>query len=678
MPGTIPEFLSRNPTRLVASCVETAVRPRNVHRRERPAVPARQVQGQPQGNRRILAILAAIIAVGLVLGVVLRRSDNAAPGAGDARAGAAPHRTLGPSGGRLAPHGRAPSAADVLGALGRGTSGDVATVEGHVIDAVSRAPVGGVEVVFVGRDGETTVDAAADGGYAIELPRGEYRAFVRGDYVISVGAAPYERLPAPPDPTAASAPDDALATMVSVGAAQRGVDLEVQRSGIVLGKVVDPTGRPVVGAVVRVANMPWRPVLGTHIAESGVDGTFRLEVPSGYYELEAAHPDFAGPEPKNDAMPGVMVYPEMETSTELTLARGCVITGRAVRRDGSPVGPGALERGYGDDQFGPVGTIADDGTFRFATVQTDDVTLRAWPWKAPPAAGQTVACRDGGRHVLEFVVPDQSPDLTGRIESESGVAVPGAYVDVYGMTPGTMNQQERSDATGEWAVYALPPGEYSITAHVPGQGIATRHVTVPGRDIVLRLSGTGSITGRVEGLAEGETFQLQVAGCVSDRGSVVVPPSTQVVPVESGAYHVDGLPACTVIAYARTARRTQAIQVEVRAGAQASFDLDLAPPRAKTVRLSVVDEHDTAVPGAQVMVVHMDVAAQAGPTPDPVNTDGRGVATVEAHVGDLIKVFYVENRDDAVVQTATYTVSDAAGPSEDAGVKLEPTPYFGP
>jgi len=217
-----------------------------------------------------------------------------------------------------------------------------------------------------------------------------------------------------------------------------------------------------------------------------------------------------------------------------------------------------------------------------------------------------------------------------------------------------------------------------VTAHVPGQGIASTHVTVPGRDVVLTLSGTGSIAGRVSGVDDGETFQLQLAGCVSDQGSVVVPPSTRVVPVDGGRFQVDGLPACTIIAYARTAKRMQPLQVEVRAGGTSPVTLDLAPPRPKTVRVSVVDEQGVAVPGAQVMVIHMDPDGQSGAAVDPVTTDGRGVATVEAHVGDMINVFHADNAADSIARMGTATVSDAAGSTEDVEVKLEPSPYYDP
>ena len=40
--------------------------------------------------------------------------------------------------------------------------------------------------------------------------------------------------------------------------------------------------------------------------------------PRATTKLEAAHLDYAGPQPNGGAMPGVMVYPEMETTAEVT------------------------------------------------------------------------------------------------------------------------------------------------------------------------------------------------------------------------------------------------------------------------------------------------------------------------------------------------------------------------
>jgi hypothetical protein len=236
-----------------------------------------------------------------------------------------------------------------------------------------------------------------------------------------------------------------------------------------------------------------------------------------------------------------------------------------------------------------------------------------------------------------------------------------------------MNQQERADDAGNWAVFALPAGEYVVTAHVAGQGVASRQVTVPGPSVDLRLSGTGSLTGRADGIADGETFQLTIEGCISAAGSVVMPQTTRVVAVIGGSYRIDGLPACQLMFQARSPRRTLVVQADVTAGGVATANLDLAPPRAKSVHVSVVDAGGAAVSGAQVIVSHLDGA----PGLDSVTTDGAGRATVEAHVGDIVHAFAIDP-DGMASRSGDYEVSDASGSSEDAEIEIGPVPSWDP
>lgn len=633
----------------------------------------------PGPRRRRLALLATAAAVLLAisLGIAWLQQSRSSDG-GSVRRGAAAgtSRDLGPT---ARPLGRrhAPTAKDVLGALGAAIPRQgLVRVEGRVVDALTRTPVGGVEVVFDGDAGEATAVADASGSYAIDVVPGDYRAFVRGDHVISVGPAHYQRLPTAPDPTTASVPDDRIAPLLAVSDDQRGVDLEVQRSGIVTGRVLDPGGRPIANAVVRAEVGGWQPVLGTNVAETDASGRFRLEVPAGFYELSAAHDDYAGagPDPNDPyGRPNVTVFPEMETERDLTMARGCVITGKAVRRDGSPSGAGALERGVGDTSY-PAGPVADDGTFRYTTTLAEDVRLRVWPWKSPPAEYQELACRDGARFDVTFVIPDAPPSLMGTIVDARGNPVSTAYIDVYGLTPGTMNQQERSDASGEWGVFALPPGEYAISAHVVGLGVARARVTSPSSGIALRLSGTGAIAGRIEGVADGETFQLEVGGCRADDGPVVMPPTTRLVPVVGGAYFVDGLPACRLIASARSADRARALELPVVADDTTTIDLDLTPPRQKTVRLRVLTPDGAPVAGAQAMAMSATSRAPAGPA---VTTDASGAAELTAGVGDLITVFTgTSGPEEALIGHAA--VSDAPGAEEEIELRLTPVSLYSP
>jgi len=632
-------------------------------------------------SRRLVVVLVVGLAVlGLAIAWLAQPSARGRSGGGPGAEAGGTSRDLGPSAKRFGRNGRAaPSAADVLGALGNASPrGGLLRVEGRVVDALTRTPVGDVEVVFDGVAGETAASVAPDGTYQIDVSPGEYRAFVRGDHVISVGAAPYQRLPTAPDPTTAMVPDGQLAPLLDVQASQRGVDLEVQRSGTVVGRVLDPGGRPIAGAVVRAETGGWVPVLGTNISETGVDGRFRLEVPAGFYELSAAHADYAGAAPNpNDPYsprPSVTVFPAMETEQDVTMARGCVIVGHAVRTDGTGSGAGALERGQGETSY-PAGPVADDGTFRYTTTFVEDVQLRVWPWKSPPAAYQTFACKDGARFDVTFVIPDDPPDLGGTIVDASGNPAALAFIDIYGLTPGTMNQQERSDANGAWGVYALPAGDYAVSAHVPGRGVARTQVTVPASGVTLRLGGTGAIAGRITGVADGETFQLEIMGCTADQGAIVMSAMTRLIPVRGGSYEVSGLPACSLVANARGPDRTQFITLDVIAGDTSTVDLDLTPPRAKTIRLHVTAPDGSPVAGAQAMAMSTTGNTPAGSS---VTTDARGDAELEARVGDQITVFTNMNGGATEPLMGQLEVADTPGAVEDVDLRLMPVTMYDP
>ena len=166
------------------------------------------------------------------------------------------------------------------------TAEGTVTIAGRVIDIRQQQPVGGVEVVFRGAAGEAQTQALRDGSYAIRVPAGIYRAFVRDDAVLSVGRRDPVRLPGPPPPEAVGVPDDALMAVVRATGDLDGVDLSVVRGGIVSGHVVDRAGRPIAGAVLRALGGNLRPALATDLAESGADGSFELRLPAGTFVLQ--------------------------------------------------------------------------------------------------------------------------------------------------------------------------------------------------------------------------------------------------------------------------------------------------------------------------------------------------------------------------------------------------------
>lgn len=504
-------------------------------------------------------------------------------------------------------------------------------VSGRVVDATTGAAVGDVEVVFA--DGKSEASATTDlgGRYTIDVPAGRYRPFVRAEGIVSVGRPERERLPTRPRAEQVAASTLALAPELAVFHDLTGADLEVVRSAVVRGRVFDRAGRPIAGAVVRarpIENDGGQPVLGTDVAETDLDGTFRLEIAARTHQLEAFHDDYGASETR----PLVELEPGQTLDIDLTMIAGCIIAGRVVG-DGIPGGDGAIERSWSDDDptaFGPAGNFAADGTFRWTTDEAVRVTLRAWPWKSAPSAARTFDCHDGARYTdVVFEVPRTASDLSGKVVTAGGGPAAMAFVDVTGLSPGTMNQQERTDADGQWEVFALPPGDYQVTVRVAGGGMATARVSSPSRGNVLTLSGTGSMIGQAKGISDG-TFALE-ADCLDEAPSYGESGERFLVTVESGSYRVDGLPACHANLVVRNGQaRVRVLAVDVPAGGVVNQDLDLAPPVSKQVSGRVLDEAGQPVAGAVVAVVEEDGAR--------TTADASGRFTIEARSGATIIV----------------------------------------
>jgi hypothetical protein len=485
----------------------------------------------------------------------------------------------------------------------RGARGSVA-IAGRVVDVEEGTGVGDVEVVLRGAAGEETAVAASDGTFRIEVPAGTYRAFVRDDRVLSIGRPARVRLPALPAADAANAPDEASMPVIVAMGDVSGLELGVMRGGIVTGQVVDPAGRPVAGAVVRAVS-DRRPVLGSDVAETDATGTFELRLSAGYHALDAGHSHHAGVVESTE----VEVVTGARVTVRLVLAVGCVIAGRVVWPGGAPAGDGAIERGIdgaGEAGFVPSGTIAADGTFRWATTRPGPVTLRAWPWKSPHSPSATFSCRDGARFEHVFELPARGPDISGVLVDATGAPVPGAYIDLEPLDPGGLAQQERTDAEGGWGVFSMPAGRYRVTAQVPGRGFVVADVTAPATNVRLVLGDTGRIEARTPLLASG-SLELEL-GCIDLPG---YEGERRIVAVEHHRFVVEDAPACYVDIVARWRGLEASAEAHVRAGGAAQVEIVIGPPRAKRVYGVVRDPSGQPIAGVWVTAEHPAGGAEA-------------------------------------------------------------------
>jgi hypothetical protein len=582
-------------------------------------------------HRIALGIALVVVALAVAAGAWWGVADRGAPG-GASAPGAAVGSSRGS--GAWSPVSTAQPAppAPALPFASAAQRGEVA-IAGRVIDLAQLRPVGNVEVVFRGAAGDTTAMARSDGSYAVRVPAGSYRAFVRDDAMISIGRRDVARLPGPPSAEAAGVPDQAVMTALVASRDLDGVELSVVRAAVVTGRVVDLANRPVAGAVVQAVGNPLRPALATDVAESNERGGFELRVPPGPFELVASHPRFAGVANQRRARGTVAAGDRVDAT--VVLAAGCVISGRVVRRGGERGGDGALERqwGTGDLEFAPTGQIDPDGAFHWATTEDGDITLRAWPWRAPPSSSQRFHCRSGARFDnVVFVLPEDRPDLEGVLVDRAGQPVGFGYVDLRPLDIGGIAQQERADAAGRWQVYSMPPGSYRVLAYAEGRGVANTAVRSPRDGIRIQLGGTGRLEGTTPRLASG-SFELALDHCGDDGAPIPLPQSPRLVTVTGGRFVVDDLPACELTFSAIWRGRVASQHATIPPGGAARVELALGEPRRKTVRGVVRDPAGQPVAGAVVTVARSN---DQGPAAATV-ADGDGAFTIKASSGASLR-----------------------------------------
>ncbi len=501
---------------------------------------------------------------------------------------------------------------DGLGARSRGAitrslrprAHDLRRVSGRVLDPTTDLGVANVEVVFGNGPPLLRTTTDDDGQYVIDVPPGRYQPSVRGATVVSLARIPRGRSPGLP-PSAGPGPRVPSPTVpLDVFTDLTGVDLEVSAAVKVHGTVRDQAGAPIAGATV-VANLEddayVEPVLGTNVARTERDGTYRLVLPAAAHLVNVFDGDHVATEIERVELAGAGDDLELD----LTMTRGCIISGRVtgtLTSDG-----GEIDRFAGTESTGQASRATEfgaDGAFTYGTADEATFLLAAWPLRGPASTEQRFECRAGTRIPnVTFEVPATAPDLTGTIVTATGQPSARAFVDVTAVD-GAPAQRERADGASAWAIFELPPEPYRVVARVPGEGIAVAVVTAPARDVVLTLSGTGALAGTTIGLTEG-SFTMEV-DCLP-KGQTYPLPGASVerflVPVRGGTYRVDRLPACGLWLVGRKGpMSTPEFEVEVAADRTATLDLDLTPLVTTAVTGTVHDRAGRPIGGALVTV----------------------------------------------------------------------------
>ena len=184
------------------------------------------------------------------------------------------------------------------------------------------------------------------------------------------------------------------------------------------------------------------------------------------------------------------------------------------------------------------------------------------------------------------------------------------------------------------------------------------HVSAPTHGLELRMSGTGTLTGKVVGVSDGAvTLTARACGLADD---VVAIEFRRVISVVGGRYRLDGVPACQLNLQVEHAGRALFLEATVAAGGAATLDLDFPDDKPVLVRGVVRDADHRPVAGAMVIASGTGASTSAETTAD-------GRFSLEARSGDTI----VASSDSGY----TSTELDRHGPTTvDLELTLAPTP----
>lgn len=390
----------------------------------------------------------------------------------------------------------------------------------------------------------------------------------------------------------------------------KGVEVVLSPGAVVEGRVLSPSGRPVAGARVAVAELESR---GGQFNPSGAisdgEGRYRMDgIAPGPRAVEAEHPDYRRALRELDVRLG-------ENTLDLTLEGGSEVRGRVVDEGGAPVANArvSLRQGWRSWEL-PSDTSGPDGSFNLSSVPEGTYTITAQKEGfANDQEGQELVVAGASVAGVEIKL-SRGGAIAGQLLGLEFTELSRVQIRVHrDMRSGTVSPD------GSYRIDNVAPGTWRVVASLPdgsrqAEGEATLEAGVPEVRLDLTFNEGHTLTGRV--VRSGEPV---VGGGVSLASPQTA--SRFVSTDHEGRFRFADLPSGEYRLMVLVGRGESQHMEELEIDGDRDVLVEL---RSVAVSGRVIDAGDRRpIANAEVTLVVPDGAGQAFPV--STSTDSRGV-----------------------------------------------------
>lgn len=286
------------------------------------------------------------------------------------------------------------------------------------------------------------------------------------------------------------------------------VEVVLQPTAIIRGRVIDDSRRPVAGASVsafapheEVAEGAAKEIYSRQTAAVRADpaGRFTLRVPPGEAWLSASARGYLrGEEESLRLREG-----EALEDVEIVLKRGAVVQGKVRASNGKPLLGARVAAGQGAAVSDAEGYYRVEGaSIGRETVIVDHPSYRPVEQEAEIRPGE---------QTLDFVLGGKGGNLRGRVVGPNGSGIEGARVQL--TWSHTRPNRVLTDDDGAFEFESIARGGYDIEVTKEGYARASESFVLGEQsinDLVLELRPGARITGRLFGLGAGDRESVEV------------------------------------------------------------------------------------------------------------------------------------------------------------------------